>query len=139
MVAICDDGHLCRNHLYGILNEYRTGNRVQMEIYQFNRGTDLLSSVRRFDLIFLGYPMPGLNGMAAARNLCQRNMSCSIVFITSYTQFVPESFEVPPRSPWNRVKYGKKRTSARMSFFLRVIAMLSLSGRFFIKTAAGFC
>lgn len=96
IVAICDDDSLCRDHLYGILNAYRTQHRVQMEIYHFDSGKALLDSPRRFDLIFLDYQMPGLNGMDAARTLRSRNMSCSIVFITSYPQFVLESFEVQP-------------------------------------------
>ena len=40
--------------------------------------------------------MPGLNGMDTARALRSRNITCSIVFITSYPKFVLESFEVQP-------------------------------------------
>ena len=95
-VAICDDDSSCRDHLYGILNEYRTEHRLKMDIYKYDSAKALLDTDRRFDMIFLDYQMPGLNGMDAARVLRQRRLTCSIVFITSYPQFVLESFEVQP-------------------------------------------
>lgn len=96
LVAICDDDSACRQWLYEILNEYRTGQRVQMDIYKFESAQALLASPRRFDMIFLDYQMPGLNGMDAARALRQRRLTCSIVFVSSYPNFVLESFEVQP-------------------------------------------
>lgn len=96
IVAICDDEAVCRDALYAHLNVYRTRHRVELEIYRFDCAEALLSSERRFDLIFLDYQMPGVNGMDAARALRGRNLTCSIVFVTSYPQFMMESFEVQP-------------------------------------------
>lgn len=96
LIAICDDDSACRDNLYGLLNTYRTEHRLQLDIYKFDNAAALLGSQRRFDMIFLDYQMPGLNGMDAARSLRARNLTCSIVFVTSYPQFVLESFEVQP-------------------------------------------
>jgi DNA-binding LytR/AlgR family response regulator len=95
-IAICDDDASCRDHLYSILSEYRGSHRLPMDIYKFDNADGLLTSSRQFDLIFLDYQMPGLNGMDTARVLRSRNLTCSIVFITSYPKFVLESFEVQP-------------------------------------------
>lgn len=96
LIAICDDEAVCRDALYDILSAYRSTHRLPMDIYKFDNAAALLESKRRFDLIFLDYQMPGLNGMDTARTLRSRNVTCSIVFITSYPKFVLESFEVQP-------------------------------------------
>lgn len=96
LIAICDDDASCREHLYAILNQYRSNHRIPLDIYKFDNAQALLSSPRRFDLIFLDYQMPGMNGMDTARALRGRNLACSIVFVTSYPQFMLESFEVQP-------------------------------------------
>ena len=95
-IAICDDEAVHRDRLYDILNTYRSNHRTPMDIYKFDSAAELLSSTRRFDLIFLDYQMPGLNGMDTARTLRNRNLTCGIVFVTSYPKFVLESFEVQP-------------------------------------------
>lgn len=96
LIAICDDDAVCRDHLYSILSAYRSSHRLPMDIYKFDKAEGLLSASRQFDLIFLDYQMPNLNGMDTARVLRSRNLTCSIVFITSYPNFVLESFEVQP-------------------------------------------
>lgn len=96
LIAICDDEAVCRDGLYDILSSYRSTHRIPMDIYKFDNAAALLASQHRFDMIFLDYQMPGLNGMDTARALRSRNITCSIVFITSYPKFVLESFEVQP-------------------------------------------
>ena len=40
--------------------------------------------------------MPGLDGLETARQLRKENHICSIIFVTSYPEFVLESFSVQP-------------------------------------------
>lgn len=96
LIAICDDENLFRDAIRSVLREYAVGRRLQLDICEFSRAEELLDAKKRFDMVFLDYQMPGINGMDAARALRARNLSCSIVFVTSYPQFVLESFEVQP-------------------------------------------
>ena len=95
-IAICDDEKIFRNNLKEVLIEYKAEKRVQIDIYEFNDGMDLLDTNIIFDVVFIDFQMPGLNGLETARALRQKNCICSIIFITSYPQFVFDSFEVQP-------------------------------------------
>lgn len=96
VVAICDDEKFFREDLKSILFAYKTDRRLHIDVYEFVSGESLLSSGKSFDIIFLDYQMAGIDGMGVARELRRRNNACNIVFITSYPQFVLESFEVQP-------------------------------------------
>lgn len=96
LIAICDDEKTFRDELKSFLVKYKCDHRLHIDIYQFTNGEDLLQSTTTFDMIFLDYQMTGINGMNVARTLRQKNIACSIVFVTSYPQFILESFEVQP-------------------------------------------
>ena len=95
-VALCDDELFFRNELRAYLVEYKKRKRIQMDIYEFSCGREFLSSNLIFDIVFLDYQMPSLNGMETARCLRAKNPLCTIVFVTNYPDFVFESFEVNP-------------------------------------------
>lgn len=96
LIAICDDEKNFREELKSFLVKYKSNHRLHIDIYQFDEGEDLIQSDVIFDMVFLDYQMPGINGMEVARKLRLKNIVCSIVFVTSYPQFILESFEVQP-------------------------------------------
>lgn len=96
LVAICDDEAFFREELRSILFTYKAERRLHIDVYQYPNGEALLADKKRFDIVFLDQQMPGLNGMQVARTLRSRNITCSIVFVTSYPDFVYEAFEVQP-------------------------------------------
>lgn len=96
LAAICDDEKLFRDSIKSVLKEYAVQHRLHLDIFEFSSADTLLASKERFDIVFLDYQMPGMDGMEAARVLRSRSATCSIVFVTSYPQFVLESFEVQP-------------------------------------------
>lgn len=96
LVAICDDEAFFREELRSILFAYKAERRLHIDVYQYPNGEALLADKKLFDIVFLDQEMPGLNGMQVARTLRSRNITCSIVFVTSYPDFVYESFEVQP-------------------------------------------
>lgn len=96
LIAICDDEFFFREELRSILFSYKTARRLHIDVYMYPNGESLLSSGKAFDIVFLDQQMPGLNGMDVARELRRRSVTCSIVFVTSYPDFVFESFEVQP-------------------------------------------
>lgn len=93
-VAICDDEITFRNELKQLLLNYKIKSRVQVDVTEFSNGEDLLNYDGVFDIIFLDYKMPGINGMETARSFRSRNNLCYIIFITSYPEFMIEAFEV---------------------------------------------
>lgn len=96
MIAICDDEIIFRQNLKSFIYSYKTERRLHIDVYEYPSGEALLNSGKSFDMIFLDYQMSGLNGMDVARELRRRNIACCIVFVTSYPQFILESFEVQP-------------------------------------------
>lgn len=96
LVAICDDEKLFREELRSVLFAYKAARRLHIDVYLYASGEALLASGKAFDMVFLDYQMPGMDGMEVARALRRRNLTCSIVFVTSYPQFVFEAFEVQP-------------------------------------------
>lgn len=95
-VAICDDEQHFRTLLKSEIYSYKSDRRLHIDVYEFSTGDELLASDKVFDMIFLDYQMPGLDGMEVAKVLRQRNCTCSIVFVTSFPHFVYESFTVQP-------------------------------------------
>lgn len=95
-IAICDDEADFRKELKEELLLYRNQKRIAIDIIEFENGNDLLLSKDIFDIVFIDYQMPGLNGLEVAKALRQRKCTCCIVFITSFPQFMIDSFEVQP-------------------------------------------
>ena len=95
-IAICDDSNIFREELKTVLLTYKAERRLHIDIREYASGDALLNSEEVFDLVFLDYQMPGPDGLETARRLRQRAVSCCIVFVTGYPQFVFESFEVQP-------------------------------------------
>lgn len=95
-IAICDDERYFRNELRDKLLEYKKEKRISMDLFEFDNGKSLLESEIIFDMIFLDYQLPDINGMEAAKELRLRNASSCIIFVTQFPQFVYDSFEVQP-------------------------------------------
>lgn len=94
IAAICDDEHVFRKQLENFLIFYKRDRRMHLDIIEFSDGQSLLEYDKNFDIVFLDYNMPCINGMNVARELRKRkNISC-IVFISNYPEYVFESFEV---------------------------------------------
>ncbi len=95
-VAICDDEPAFRDELRALLRQYAADTRISMDIYEYPDGSSLLQAREVFDIVFMDYKMPGMNGLQTAHTLRRHNCICSIFFITSYPQFMIDSFDVSP-------------------------------------------
>ncbi len=94
-IAICDDEKIFRTELHNYLVAYKTERRIHIDIYEFENGKDFLDSDLIFDMVFMDYQMPDLDGLETAKLLRLKNSLCSIVFITSYSDFfIKDAFEV---------------------------------------------
>lgn len=94
VVAICDDEAVFRKELKDFLIQYKKDRRIHLDMIEFSDGQSLLNYDRGFDIVFLDYEMPGLDGIHTARILRSRKNICCIMYITSYPEYVFEAFEV---------------------------------------------
>ena len=95
-IAVCDDESFFRDNLKKLLIEYKTEKRIHMDIFEYESGEELLSSEKIFDIVFMDYQMTGINGLETARLLRLKNTICEIIFVTSFPEFILDSFEVQP-------------------------------------------
>lgn len=94
LIAICDDEPVFCQELHNALQKYYVQNRLDFNIKHFNSGKELLLSEFKFDVIFLDYQMPNIDGIETARLLRIRKKECAIIFLTNYPKIVFQSFEV---------------------------------------------
>jgi len=95
-IAICDDDKIFRESLKTQIDAYRLEKRIAVDVYEYDELQSLLSAEVVFDIVFLDYYFEKSNGLDAARVLRKKNFSGTIIFITSFPQFVYDSFEVQP-------------------------------------------
>lgn len=124
LIAICDDDQFFREELRSILFAYKAERRLHIDVYLYDSGEALLADRKAFDMVFLDYQMPGIDGMEAARELRRRNLTCSIVFVTSYPEFVYEAFEVQPYRFFCK-PVTQEQFSALMTGFIREQKLLA--------------
>lgn len=124
LIAICDDEPFFRKELMSAITAYKTSRRLHMDIYEYATGEALLAGKRRYDLVFLDYQMPGIDGMEAARMLRNRNVTCSIVFVTNYPHFIYEAFEVQPYRFFEK-PISKEQIESLLTSFIRQQKLLA--------------
>lgn len=97
-IAICDDEIKQRFLLkYAIEAELKAQNK-EYELSQFSSGEKLLNSIYNdrngFDIIFLDIEMKDLNGIDTARKIRELNQNVVIIFITGFSDYVFDGYEV---------------------------------------------
>jgi DNA-binding LytR/AlgR family response regulator len=93
-IAICDDQAMILEQTRQSIKNYCTKHSFPCELVRFLSGEALLEHAQDFDLVFLDYEMPKLNGMATARILKEKSPDTLIVFLTSHPEMMPNAFEV---------------------------------------------
>jgi len=93
-IAVCDDERRFLDGLKDAVYTYSNMHRLEVAIDEYMCGEDLLNSSVNYDIVLLDYQMSGIDGLETARVLRRKNINCTIIFVTSFPQFVYESFEV---------------------------------------------
>lgn len=99
-IAVCDDSPFMRGVTRKCLTDYSFRNDVEMQIYEYESGELLLaderSGERAHDLIFIDYEFEdkGKDGISIIRELRELGKDTKVIFLSSYSQVVFQSFEV---------------------------------------------
>lgn len=98
-IAICDDVQMNIACLTEHIRHYMASYNVEFEIESFTSGEKLLQAQkeRPFHILMLDIEMPQINGITIAKYLRDELYDdVFIVFVTSYPEYMQESFEVQP-------------------------------------------
>lgn len=97
-IAICDDCKemmiFLKSTLYNLFKQYLD----DFDIFDFYSGSELLDSYKenKFDIIFLDIDMPKVTGFDVAKAIREDFSKCYIIFISSHSELVYDSFDFQP-------------------------------------------
>ncbi len=94
-IAVVDDEKAIREYICGLVEERQPESRIEA----YATGEELLTSGKRFDIVFLDIQMEGMNGIEAARSLREKNANLGVedtvlVFITGIKDYVFDAFDL---------------------------------------------
>ena len=98
-IAICDDDKMTVTHMS------KTIKKILAKIYDldvviddFLSPTDMLHNhnIHPYDVVFADLEMPEMHGFEVSKHLQKKHKDTIIIFVTSHTNFVFDSFEVNP-------------------------------------------
>lgn len=95
--AICDDDPAAIEYISGLAREWSGRSGVSLELSTFPSADAFLfcyADKKDFDLLFLDVEMPGMDGVSLAKHLRQENQDVQIVFITGYSDYIAEGYDV---------------------------------------------
>ena len=96
-IAICDDN---MNHINIIENYIYSIRKTSVECDAYQSGEELIRTFRngeeQYDVIFLDMEMEQLNGIETANYIREIDEHVIIVFVTSHTEYMRESFKCAP-------------------------------------------
>ena len=93
-IAICDDEILTRNEIKYALSNYFSEKLINVEIYDYENGEELLNSDMNFDMAFLDVEMPMLDGIETGKSLKQKYSNIVIFMITAYSDYLDDAFDI---------------------------------------------
>lgn len=105
-IAVVDDDKSCRDLLCAHIKKYAEENGEQIDVLVFSSGVDFASDYKAdCDVVFLDVEMPHMDGLATAKKIREFDGEVSIVFVTNYSQYAINGYEV------NAVDYVMKPLS----------------------------
>ncbi len=95
-IAICDDSEYMRKETERLLLMYSVQKNVDFKISCFESGEEFIEKMDDISMVFLDYEFEdkGENGMVIAKKIRERNKDITIIFLSSYTNIVFDTFEV---------------------------------------------
>ena len=96
-IAICDDSERYARHLAGLTAQWAASAGAGAAVERFPSAEAFLfryEEARDFDILLLDVEMGGMDGVELAKRVRRQDNNVQIVFITGYTDYIAEGYEV---------------------------------------------
>lgn len=111
-IAICDDSKTDAALVQSFLLEWAKQRGTEVEIEVFPSAESFLfryDEYKAFDILLFDVEMSGMDGVSAARKVRRENAAVQIVFITGYSDYIAEGYDVAAlhylMKPLNKEKF----------------------------------
>ena len=95
-ICICDDDNEVINTIEQLIYNSNYKNQISTDYY--NSGERLLSCIKsrtlKYNIFLLDIELSGINGIELAREIRKKDYTSTIIFISNYTKYVFDVFEV---------------------------------------------
>lgn len=120
--AIVDDSQEYREKVGAVLQSIAGKCEKSIECIYFSMADVLVYELQagvHFDIYVLDIEMPGMNGMELARGIRERYPDVCIIFVTSYSRFALESYEIDAYQYILKEKLTERLPRVMEKFFRR--------------------
>ena len=94
-IGICEDELHYRVNIKDMLGDILSTYSINYKIYEFSSGEELLSNYHKdLDILIMDIQMKIINGMDTARKIREFDQNLEIIFMTSFSEFMQEGYEV---------------------------------------------
>lgn len=96
-IAVCDDSQADREYIIDMATHWAKKEQHSIHISEFTSAENFLffyEEKKDFDILLLDIEMGRMDGVSLAKKLRQENETLQIVFITGYSDYISEGYEV---------------------------------------------
>lgn len=95
-ISICDDSDVERKNMKSLVSAWASTSGADINLNEYSSAEEFLFSYEdcKPDILLLDVEMPGLNGVELAKKLRAKNRIIQIIFITAYSDYIAEGYEV---------------------------------------------
>ena len=96
-IAICDDEEADRNYLSSLVKKWASAREAAVCVRHFTSAENFLfhyAENKEYDILLLDIEMGDMDGVSMAKKLRQDNHTIQIVFVTGYSDYIAEGYEV---------------------------------------------
>lgn len=95
--AICDDNNIDSNYVSNLVNKWANERKYQINTDIFDSAEAFLfhyDGNKDYDILLLDIEMKKMDGVTLAREIRKTNKSVQIVFITGYSDYIADGYDV---------------------------------------------
>ena len=96
-IAVCDDAEEDRTYVSGLVKDWAVQAGHQAEITAFSSAESFLfryAEDKNWDILLLDIEMGAMDGVSLAKRVRKDNEAVQIVFVTGYSDYIAEGYEV---------------------------------------------
>lgn len=143
-IAVCDDDCAQRGYFAETVLAWARRNRHPVELLSYPDAKAFLFAYGKekdFDILLLDVEMPGMSGIALAKEIRKENRAVQIIFITGYYEYFSDGFDVSALhyliKPVDSAKLGSvlDRAVDNLTYRERAVFVSSDEGEFKIPQA----